>query len=300
MPELPDLQYIASRLAPTITGRRIASVTVKEPIVIRVLMPERSFSEALAGRTITALVRHGPFLRFALDAGQELVIHHMLAGRLQHGPAGGKRIAHFCFGLELDDGSSLQYGDDKRMGKVYAGRTSDLHAIPGWDAQGVDILSSAFTAESFEELIRGRREQVRVFLMDQSALSAIGNAYADEILFDARLHPKTPTSALSADERQRLYQSIRAVIAWGIEEVARAGRPIEEKVRDHVKVRGRKGEPCPRCGATIRRVGVRGYDSFFCPTCQPTPGTEGDAGAETDADRRRRSTYTRRGSILWK
>jgi len=284
VPELPDLEYIASRLAPEVTGKRIAAVKVKDPVVLRVLVPGSSFSDALAGRTIVALVRHGPFLRFTLQPDRELVIHHMLAGRLQHAPRGAKPIAHFCFGLDLDDGSRLQYGDDKRMGKVYAARPTDLSGIPLWDAQGVDILSPEFTAARFEELARGRRDQVRVFLMDQSALSAIGNAYADEILFDARIHPKTPSYALSAGERSRLYQSIRAVIAWGIEEVARAGRPIEEKVRDHVKVRGRLGEPCPRCGTTIRRVGVRGYDSFFCPTCQPTPA----------------GPYTRRGSIPWK
>ncbi len=111
--------------------------------------------------------------------------------------------------------------------------------------------------------------------MDQSALSAIGNAYADEVLFAAGIHPKTPCTRLDAERRGRLFDAIRGVIAWGIDEVGRAGRPLEDKVRDHVKVRNRLGEPCPVCGTTIRRVGVLGYDSFFCPRCQPAEGTLG-------------------------
>jgi formamidopyrimidine-DNA glycosylase len=104
--------------------------------------------------------------------------------------------------------------------------------------------------------------------MDQAALSAIGNAYADEILFAARIHPKTPCSALSAEQRRALYDSIRSVMAWGIAEVEKAAQPIDVKVRGHMKVRNRKDQPCPVCGGTIRRAGVLGYDAFYCPQCQ--------------------------------
>jgi formamidopyrimidine-DNA glycosylase len=112
---------------------------------------------------------------------------------------------------------------------------------------------------------------VRVFLMDQTALSAIGNAYADEILFAARLHPKTGCHQLSAVQGERLYRAVREVLAWGAAEVEAAGEPLEAKVRGHLKVRNRKGEPCPACGTPIRRAGVLGYDAFFCPRCQATP-----------------------------
>lgn len=123
--------------------------------------------------------------------------------------------------------------------------------------------------EAFRRLLAGRRQQVRVFLMDQAALSAVGNAYADEILFAARLHPKTPCHVLGPEKVEGLYRAVREVLAWGIEQVERSGEPLEAKVRGHMKVRGRLGEPCPACGATIRRVGVLGHDSFFCPRCQP-------------------------------
>lgn len=266
MPELPDLEYSRKILAPLLTGRRITEVSVKEPIVIRMLVPG-SFPEVLSGRTFAGLQRHGPFLVFALD-GVGMVIHHMLSGRLQMGPKKEKAVGHLCFAASLDNGWRLCYGDDTRMGKVYLTEPGRHQGIPGYDEQGIDILSPAFTWEAFEALIKGRRHQARVFLMDQTALSAIGNAYADEILFASGIHPKTPCVMLSPEKKHALYESIRSVISWGIREVEAAGRPIEEKIRGHMRVRNRKGEPCPACGTTIRRVGVLGHDSFFCPRCQ--------------------------------
>ena len=131
--------------------------------------------------------------------------------------------------------------------------------------------------------------------MDQAALSAIGNAYADEILFAARIHPKTSCSSLSAEQRRALYESIRSVMAWGIAEVEKAAQPIEVKVRDHVKVRNRKDEPCPVCGTKIRRVGVLGYDSFFCPQCQAASQTPEDPMVKSRSLLICLAAYCRRG-----
>ena len=268
MPELPDLHYIVTKLAPRIVGRRITEVRIKEPIVIRMLLPDAGgFTAAVTGRSFTSLERRGPFLRFTLE-DRELIMHCMLAGRLQIADRKDKQLPGTCFSFSLDDGNRLSYGDEKKMGKVYL-TAPGAYDPPGLREQGIDILSPAFTFEAFDRLIQGRRHQARVFLMDQAALSAIGNAYADEILFAAGIHPKTSCASLSAEERRRLYDSVRKVMAWGIAEVEKANQPIEVKVRDHVRVRNRNGEPCPVCGAIIRRVGVLGYDSFYCPHCQP-------------------------------
>jgi formamidopyrimidine-DNA glycosylase len=193
----------------------------------------------------------------------------MLAGRFKLVPPGKTGGRGLCLALHLDNDVALSYLDDQRMGKVYLLRSGDRHLIPKFASQGVDIISEAFTERVFLQLLAGQRKQVRVFLMDQSRLSAIGNAYADEILFDAGIHPKTFCHQLSEDERHRLFKSIGQVIQWGITEVARAGKPIDIKVRDHVKVRNRKNQPCPRCRTPIRRAGVLGQDTFFCPQCQP-------------------------------
>jgi formamidopyrimidine-DNA glycosylase len=267
MPELPDLVYIIKNLRPVLIGKEVTAVHVKEPVVIRNFLPER-FEEALTGIKIEKLVRKGPFIHI-LMGHLSLIIHPMLAGKLRcvestRGPGRG-----FCFSLTIAETEALQYLDDKRMGKVYLINKNETGSVPMFEQQGVDITSPDFTQEKLLELLKGQRKQVRVFLMNQSILSAIGNAYADEILFAAGIHPKTFCNRLSGEEKQRLYQAIKDVIQWGIAEVENAQQPIDVKVRDHVKVRNRKDLPCPQCGTRIRRVGVLGYDSFFCPNCQP-------------------------------
>ncbi|MCP4133663.1 MAG: DNA-formamidopyrimidine glycosylase, partial [bacterium] len=144
--------------------------------------------------------------------------------------------------------------------------------IPGLLTQGTDILSDDFTLEFFLTRINKKRSQARVFIMDQTVISSIGNAYADEILFDAKIHPKTPCNKLDDEEKNRLYESICRVMRLGIKKIEESGQPIEVKIRDHMKVRNRKDTPCPECGTTIRRASVHGYDTFFCPQCQPVKG----------------------------
>lgn len=266
MPELPDLVYIVKRLAPEIVGRMIIEVTVRDPVVVR-MTAGGGFADSLRGRKLLALERHGSFLVFGMDA-VGMVAHLMLSGHWQLG-AGSKPTRHECFALSLDDGRALRYGDDTKMGRIYVGPPDSFGGIPGFLAQGVDPTSPDFSLEAFRRLIRGKRCQVRVFVMDQSLINAVGNAYADEILFDARLHPKTRCNELSDEETDRLHESVVATLRRGIEEVEHAGQPVQVKVRDHMRVRNRKGEPCPVCGTTIRRAGVLGYDTFFCPSCQP-------------------------------
>jgi formamidopyrimidine-DNA glycosylase len=279
MPELPDLVHIVKALGPEIEGRRIVGAKVKNSIVLRVLVPG-SFPELVAGRTMHGLERHGPFLRLRLESREvdasapgggelELVMHLMLAGRLKLAAPGDKALPATAFSLVLEDGRVLHYGDEKSMGKVYLCPAGSFDSIPGYSTQGVDLVSPDFTFEVFSALIEKKRCQARVFVMDQSCLSAVGNAYADEILFEAGIHPKAPCYALPPEKKRALFEAVVSVLAWGIDEVEKAGAPLEDKVRGHMRVRGRAGEKCPRCGATIRKAGVLGFDSFFCPVCQP-------------------------------
>jgi formamidopyrimidine-DNA glycosylase len=295
MPELPDLVHIVRVLAPALEGRTIVACRVKEPIVLRVLVPG-AFPDLVAGRRFAGLERRGPFLRFALDpparsgkdrppsgesqdqirsSGLDLIMHLMLAGRLRLAPAAQKPLPYTAFVLDLDDGEILSYGDEKSMGKVYLCPRAATASIPGYDTQGVDVTGPDFTWERFEALIAKKRCQARVFVMDQTLLSAIGNAYADEILFEAGIHPKASCGSLGPEKQRALYDAIRTVIAWGVAEVENAGRPLEDKVRGHMRVRNRAGEKCPRCGATIRKAGVLGFDAFFCPVCQPDRAGKG-------------------------
>ena len=267
MPELPDLEYIVRKLSPLLSGRTIESVTIKEPILFRIMVPG-TVQDLLPGQEFVSAERYGPFLVLSITS-LTLVVHFMLSGVIQYAKEGDKDLPYLSFSLALDNGDRLNFGDRKKMAKVYVSDPGKLGVIPGFADQGVDILGKDFTLNWFFNLIQGKRQQVRVFLMDQTLLSAIGNAYADEILYDAGIHPKTLCSQLDDEEKEKLYNSIRTVIAWGIREVEEADKGMEKKFRDHVKVRNRKGEQCGRCGSTIRRVQVYGYDSFFCPACQP-------------------------------
>jgi len=269
MPELPDLLYIQGYLRPHLSGRTVLDVGLKKPVVLRV-ESDFPFQEMIVGRTVGQISHRGPFIRFPLDPGVEMIVNLMVAGRIQHQLPGERTEGYLCFFLELDDRSRLNICDPELMAKVYIVPAGKHTGIPKYVEQGVDILSDEFTFECFRSLaVRHGRKQVRTFINDQTILSAIGNAYADEILFDAGIHPKTFVRSLSPESLGKLYSSIGQVIRWGSESVRAAGEPIHKKVRSHMKIRNRKGEPCPRCSATIRREGVRGYDVFFCPSCQP-------------------------------
>ncbi|MCB1317226.1 MAG: DNA-formamidopyrimidine glycosylase, partial [Leptospiraceae bacterium] len=222
MPELPDLEYIQPRLKAALVGQTIRSVIIKEPILIRNLTGETSES-VLLNRTFQNIERVGPFIDFQLD-GMRCVVHCMLAGRFelspieselqlksQSKPNGNKYRAAVQFQC---DSNVLSYSDSKKMGKIYLAPEDEsrLAQIPGFRNQGIGILSDAFDLQTFISLLKKERRQVRVFLMDQTKLSAIGNAYADEILFDAGLHPKTMCTQLNDSDKERLYHSIGAVI----------------------------------------------------------------------------------------
>ncbi len=269
MPELPDLLYIQTCLKQRVVGKTIRSVEVRQPIVLRVAL-HTTFEESLTGTSISDCQIHGPFLRFIVAPSFDLIVNLMLAGKLQHQRKGEKQEGYLCFSLLLDDESRLNLSDEQKMAKTYLVKQNDFSQIPKYDQQGVDIGGSGFTIDVFRSLAaKHSRKQVRVFINDHTILSSIGNAYADEILFDSKIHPKTFINKLTSQEIERLYTSIISVMKWGEEKVREANKPIHVKVRDHMKIRNRKGQPCPDCGTTIRREGVRGFDVFFCPQCQP-------------------------------
>lgn len=269
MPERPDLEYVVPILARELAGRRITSLRVKKPVVLRVAVPGKP-EELLVGRTFGAVERRAHFVTF--DLGEvELAVAPMLAGRFAIAPLDAKSPGDLALALGLDDARELRYRDDVQMGKVYVIARGDRAKVPGLGTIGVDVLSPAFTPEKLRAIAKGRREQVKVFLLDKSALDAMGNAYADEVLWEARIHPKAFVAKLTPAELDRLHEAIVKVLSEARAEIARRAPPIDEKLRDFLKVRGRHGEPCPRCGTKLRSAGVRGHDAEFCPACQVEP-----------------------------
>jgi formamidopyrimidine-DNA glycosylase len=269
MPERPDLEYVVPIVARAVVGQRIAGVRVDNPVVLRVALREPV--TVVVGRTIASVERRAHFVVFDLPGtpALRLVVAPMLAGRFTLAAPKDRRPADLAFTLELGE-RELRYRDDVQMGKVYLLEAGREEQVPGLSAIGVDVLDKkAFTKARFRALAKKRKDQVKVFLMDKSALDAMGNAYADEVLFEAKIHPKTFVRSLSEADVDRLHDAIVHVLTEARAEVAARKPPIDEKVRDFLKVRNRHGEPCPRCGATIRRAGVHGHDAFFCPECQP-------------------------------
>jgi formamidopyrimidine-DNA glycosylase len=263
MPELPDLLYVRKRLDDALVGRTVTDARLAQPVVLRSLV--RGGLERLVGRTLEGIERRLHFLVFSFGP-LELFVNPMLAGRFRVAAPSERVEAALSLLLDLG-GRELRYLDDKQMGKVYLAERGSASKIPGLQESGLDVLSSDFTLERFRALLDRRRDQVRVFLLDKSALDSIGNAYADEILFAAGIHPKTWCRSLDATAAARLHEAIRSVLAEAIAEVERRGEPTEVKVRDFLKVRGK--DVCPRCRSKLRRAGVRGMDAYFCPRCQP-------------------------------
>jgi formamidopyrimidine-DNA glycosylase len=285
MAERPDLEYFIPILNARLHARRIESVAVQKPIVLRVAVKGDAPS-LLHNQVIDSVQRRGHFVLvdFVLPHLQ-LAISPMLAGRFVFAgestdksakPSKSKAKADksklprdAAMSWTFDNGETLVYRDDVQMGKVYIIERGAFQLVPGLEKIGVDVLSPSFTLEALSTLAKKRRDQVRVFLMDKSTLDSFGNAYADEALWEAQIHPKTMMNKLSADDLARLHQGIVKVMREAVDTVQARTPPIDEKLRNFLKVRNKHGEKCPRCGDTIRRAGVHGHDTFFCPTCQP-------------------------------
>src|SRR5215831_11759426 len=233
MPELPDLLYVLSKLRERLIARQVTSERVKEPVVLRFTV--RGNLSLLLGRALVDAFRKSHFLVFRFE-GLDLAVNPMLAGRFRLAEPAAKDEGTLGFALGFGD-MELRYLDDKKMGKAYLIATDDWKAIPGMQTGGVDILSPEFTRERFCSLLKHRRDQVRVFLLDKKALDSLGNAYADEVLFESGIHPKTFCRSLSHEDGVRLHDAIVKVMREAVEEVARREEPIDVKVRDFLKVR---------------------------------------------------------------
>jgi formamidopyrimidine-DNA glycosylase len=279
MAERPDLEYWVPWLAREVSGARIESVKVDKPVVVRTIV-RGTFEALVAGTTVTSVTRRGNFMLFALDpptgragiAALEMGVSAMLAGRFRLVPSAAKQKlpADRAVTFKLGDGRALVYRDDVQMGKVYLFSRGAYDAVPGLSKIGVDCLDpKRFTLEAFRALAKARRDQAKVFLMDKAALDFFGNAYADEALFEAKIHPKTFVRNLGDAELEALHAAIVKVLAGARDTLLERKPPLDEKLRDFLSVRLRAGEACVRCGTRIRKAGVHGHDAFFCPTCQP-------------------------------
>ncbi len=267
MPELPDLEVIREFLAPRLAGVAIAAAEVRRPIIVRNLLGGEA-AEHLVGRRFADVTRRGKFLLLRLEGGITLVINPMLAGRLRYGAPLARPRARDAFVLALADGRELRYHDAVDMGKVYL--TDDPNRAPAYADQGPEATAPELTLDAFRQRLRKHRGEIKGVLTNQSFIAGIGNAYADEILWHARLYPFRYCTDLAAEEVARLHATMRAVLTEAIEVLrGRVGAAIDVEVRDFLAVHGKPGQPCPRCGSAISEVTRHGSATHFCRTCQP-------------------------------
>lgn len=274
MPELPEVETIASDLkAAGIVGKTLTGAKVYWARSIATpSAPE--FCRTIRQRTVAGVRRRGKFLVLDLAGGGHLLIHLRMSGRLHWVPRDARRERHEHVALGFADGSELRLHDPRKFGRIYL--TSEAETLLA--RLGPEPLDPAFTVEDLHALLKSRQRQLKPLLLDQRFIAGVGNIYADEALWEARLHPQRRSDSLSRREAAALHAAIRRVLRRGLKNLGTSLGTGEANFysvgrrrgrnRDELKVFRRTGEPCPVCGAAIRRIIVGQRSTHLCPRCQ--------------------------------
>ncbi|HTQ60955.1 MAG TPA: bifunctional DNA-formamidopyrimidine glycosylase/DNA-(apurinic or apyrimidinic site) lyase [Candidatus Solibacter sp.] len=301
MPELPEVETVARGLRRTIIGRRIVSVSLGKTDFID---DPTALEQHLPGRRIEAVDRYGKFMLLRLSPvhrnasecssgaaeSAALLIHLGMTGHIAPKPAAQPCEKHTHVSFLLDDDRELRYTDARRFGRLaYLSSGPLAEELRNFGADPLEI-----SAEDFVIQTRSRRARMKSLLLDQGFLRGVGNIYADESLWRAKIHPARLGASLKREQAKTLHRVLREILQKAI--VLRGssisdflnadGEPGEYQL--HHRVYGREGERCNRCGATIRRAIVAGRSSYFCPRCQPSP--RGCVALALSRKRRRRSS----------
>jgi formamidopyrimidine-DNA glycosylase len=273
LPELPEVETVTADLRPHLVGRVLAGCDLRFPSIVRHPSPE-AFAAGVRGRRIESMSRRGKYILHHLDSGELLVVHLGMTGQWRYVPAGTEEPTHLHAVFLLDDGFELRYRDVRRFGRLLLGTDSELVAERKMPRLGPEPIDSTFTAGDFYRRLHVRRAPLKTLLLDQMVVAGVGNIYADEACFRARVRPDRPANTLSRQAvgrlREALDHSLRVAIAnrgssvadyrdaWG-----EAGRQQEELL-----VYGRGGQPCVRCGRPLALVRLAGRSTVFCRRCQ--------------------------------
>jgi formamidopyrimidine-DNA glycosylase len=276
VPELPEVETVRASLEPVLVGRRFEQIEIRDARLTRPFDPDEVAAE-LKGEVVEALERRGKYLVFRFRSGRVLLVHLRMTGTFRHEWNGTPDDDPYRRAVvRLDDGSEIMYRDIRRFGTW-------LLLEPDEDARylatrlGEEPLKKTFTAAALAARLRGRKAPVKAALLDQRAAAGMGNIYADEALWRAKIHPLRPAGDLSPAEIRRLHRGINDAIRAGI---ARQGTTLRDyrtpdggsgSMQDELRVYGRGGEPCPRCGTEIAKTRAGGRGTWYCPNCQRSP-----------------------------
>jgi formamidopyrimidine-DNA glycosylase len=271
MPELPEVEILKEELRQEVAGRRVEEVAVFEKTEGQ--FPVAQFREVVEGRAIAGVRRRGKMLVLDFEGGHSLIIHLMMVGQLLLSPPFTGEPHDVCLGLKFTDGALLTLGQ-VRLKYAHWLPTAEVDSWPPVARLGVDPLDESFTVDLLRQLLTKKQGAIKAILMDQAALAGLGNVYADEILFRARLHPQRRASDLSEEEVERLHGSIVAELRRGLELGGSSEMAFlhldgsEGRYQESFQVKGRKGRPCLVCATPIERIEVGGRGTYFCPRCQ--------------------------------
>jgi formamidopyrimidine-DNA glycosylase len=274
MPELPEVETIRRQLAAHVEGRTIVAAEVLDP---RWTMPEAPavVARELRGAVIERLWRSGKYLVWQLDCDRHLITHLRMTGAVLFDP--DPDPLHARVRLALDSGHRLVFDDPRRFGTGHL-----VHGAGARDAYlrarlGIEPFTDEFTTDQLFALTRGRRAPIKAFVLDQKRIAGVGNIYADEALFRARIHPLRPAGRLRRAELERLRAGIEDALQAGIDA---QGASIDDfrhidgargAFQNQFLIHRRAGEPCPRCGGPIVKLVVAGRGSYVCERCQRRP-----------------------------
>jgi formamidopyrimidine-DNA glycosylase len=273
MPELPEVETIRTSLEPRLLGRRLEDVEILDSRLTRPIDPAEVAAK-LVGERVAAVDRRGKYLIVRFESGLVLLIHLRMTGNLAHSSNGASAAEpHLRAVVRLDDGSDITYRDVRRFGTWLVLRADELD--PYLAARlGAEPLEAAFTPRDLADRLTGRRAPVKAVLLDQRTLAGVGNIYADEALWRARVDPRRAAGDLAKPELGALHRGIRRALEAGI---ARQGATLRDYrmpdgnaggMQHEFKVYGRAGEPCSRCGTPIEKTRIAGRGTWFCPGCQ--------------------------------
>ncbi|MXZ21142.1 MAG: bifunctional DNA-formamidopyrimidine glycosylase/DNA-(apurinic or apyrimidinic site) lyase [Caldilineaceae bacterium SB0665_bin_25] len=277
MPELPEVETYVRALEPLLTGKTILKAEVRWHRTIA--LPDAArFTDLVRGRRFASFGRRGKYILLGLDSGETVIVHLRMTGELRlHPPAASDpgsaaspadKHTHVLF--ELDTGEELRFRDMRKFGRIWL--VEDTASVVG--KLGPEPLEEAFVPRTLAENLAGRKANIKALLLNQTVLAGVGNIYADESLFRARIDPRRAGGSLDFEEIERLHLALREVLLAGIEaqgsSLQNYAPPTGAKggFQEKFQVFRRGGEPCFRCGASISRTVLGQRSTHFCPDCQ--------------------------------
>ncbi len=273
MPELPEVETVRRGLQRELPGREIRGAEVLWPGSVAAPDADQ-FRGRLAGQRILGVARRGKYLAIRLEDGEWLLAHLRMTGNLGVREAGQPTDKFLRVRMALDDGRELRFTDVRKFGRMWLVEGEELDDLAPLADLGPEPLDEAFTPARLHATLSARDRAIKPLLLDQAFLAGLGNIYADEALYRARLHPLQPASSLSRAEAGRLHEAIVAVLLQAIDncgsslENFRDAFGNEGKAHLHLQAYQRTGEPCTRCGRPIRRLVVAQRSTHYCGFCQ--------------------------------